>query len=196
MNYHAAKAYILDRLKHGLSERLSYHSLYHTLDVLHVTGELCQLENIAPHDTLLLKTAALFHDSGFMIDNKNHEELGCGIAREALPRFDYTRSEIDRICGMIMATKIPQSPQNKLEEIICDADLDYLGRDDFERIGQSLFQELQENKVLHTELAWNKLQVQFIGKHAYFTTTNKLRRESKKQAHLQALKVWLAEHAA
>ncbi len=194
MNYHAAKAYILHRLKHGLSKRLTYHSLYHTLDVLHVTGELCQLENITPYDTLLLKTAALYHDSGFLIHNKNHEELGCGIAREALTRFGYEPHEIERVCGMIMATKIPQSPQNKLEEIICDADLDYLGRDDFKRIGNTLFQELRTYHVLDTELDWNKLQIQFLSKHAFFTTTNKLRRDTQKQTHLVGLEQWVAEY--
>lgn len=195
MNYHAAKAYILNRLKHGLSEQLAYHSLYHTLDVLHITGELCELENVTAYDSLLLKTAALYHDSGFLISNKTHEELGCGIAKESLPNFNYTEEEINRICGMIMATKIPQSPQNKLEEILCDADLDYLGRDDFQRIGQTLFRELETYNILNTELAWNKLQVQFIGKHSYFTATNKFRREPKKQTHLQALKTWVASNS-
>lgn len=54
-----------------------------------------------------------------------HEFEGCLIARTALPGFGYTGEDI-MICGMIMATKIPQSPTNILEEIICDADLDYL----------------------------------------------------------------------
>ena len=192
MNYHAAKAYILGRLKEGLSERLTYHSLYHTLDVLQVTGELCQLEDVSPHDTVLLKTAALYHDSGFLISNKNHEQLGCGIARHALPRFGYSLAAIERICGMIMATKVPQSPQNKLEEIICDADLDYLGRDDFERIGTTLFEELKYYNVLETELAWNKMQVGFLNAHTFFTITNQNRREAKKQTHLQALEAWVA----
>ena len=35
------------------------------------------------------------------------------------------------------ATKIPQTPLTKLEEIICDADLDYLGREDFFEISRS-----------------------------------------------------------
>ena len=196
MNYQAAKAYILGRLKADLSERLTYHSLYHTLDVLQVTGELCQLENITDHETTLLKTAALYHDSGFLISNKNHEQLGCGIARHALTRFGYTLEEIDRICGMIMATKVPQNPHNRLEEILCDADLDYLGRDDFERIGTTLFEELKYYNILETELAWNKMQIGFLNAHTFFTATNKARREAQKQIHLQALEAWVAAVAA
>lgn len=192
MNYHAAKTYILSRLKEYLSEELTYHSLYHTLDVLQVTSELCQLENVTPYETLLLKTAALYHDSGFLISNKNHEQLGCGIVRHALVRFAYSLEEIEQICGMIMATKVPQNPQTKLEEILCDADLDYLGRDDFKRIGARLFEELKTYNVLETELAWNKMQVGFLNAHSFFTNTNKLRREPKKQIHLEELENWIA----
>lgn len=194
MNYHAAKAYILDRLGHQLDENLTYHSLSHTLDVLNITEELCLLEKISVYETMLLKTAALFHDSGFLINNKNHEELGCGIVREVLPRYDYTEIAIQKICDMIMATKIPQSPKNNLEKIICDADLDYLGRDDFYKIGNKLFQELKTYHVLSTETDWNQLQVKFIGAHHFFTTTNRTRREPKKQQHLKALKNWLLAH--
>lgn len=194
MNYHAAKAFIIDKLERELSDRLTYHGLHHTLDVLSVTKELCLLENVSPYEGMLLKTAALFHDSGFTINNKNHEELGCGIAREQLPSFGFSAEEIERICGMIMATKIPQSPQNKLEEIICDADLDYLGRDDFYTIGATLFEELKAYYVLDSLEAWNRIQVSFLEKHTFFTQTNRERRAPRKAQHLEALRELVATY--
>ncbi|HQU61268.1 MAG TPA: HD domain-containing protein, partial [Saprospiraceae bacterium] len=114
MNFHAAKAFILDKLERELSHKLYYHGVHHTLDVLYTIEELCYLEKVTPYEELLLKTAALFHDSGFIINNKEHERLSCQIARENLPGYGYTSAEIGRICGMIMATRIPQSPQNYL----------------------------------------------------------------------------------
>ncbi|MBX2928577.1 MAG: HD domain-containing protein [Saprospiraceae bacterium] len=188
MNYHAAKAFILDKLEQELSADLTYHGLHHTLDVLHVTEELCQLEAISPYESLLLKTAALFHDAGFTESNKDHEALGCAMVREHLPRYDFTPLEIERICGMILATKIPQSPGNFLEAILCDADLDYLGRSDFYDIGSTLFQELKIYNVLHREEDWNRLQVTFLEKHTFFTPTNLRRRAPGKQAHLNHLR--------
>lgn len=187
MDYHAAKAFIIDKLDQELAPHLVYHGLRHTLDVLQITQELCDLESVTPYETLLLKTAALFHDAGFVISNVNHEALGCGLVRQHLPRFGYSEAQIQRICGMIMATKIPQSPQNKLDEILCDADLDYLGRPDFYEIGAALFSELRHYKVLHTEEAWNRLQISFLEKHAFFTRTNKQRRSAQKEAYLQEL---------
>ncbi len=188
MNYHAAKAFILDKLERELSEQLTYHGLHHTLDVLYTTEELCYYERVPPYEALLLKTAALFHDSGFTISNKEHEVLGCRLAEQYLPQYDYTPLEINRICSMIMATKIPQSPANTLEKILCDADLDYLGRDDFYSIGATLFEELKSHNVLQTEEAWNTLQVNFLEKHTFFTRTNRRRRTPHKQRYLEELR--------
>lgn len=188
MNYHAVKAFILDKLERELSDKLTYHGLHHTLDVLSTTEELCYFEKVPPYDSLLLKTAALFHDAGFTVSNVSHETLGCDIARQHLPLYDYTLAEIEQICGMIMATKIPQTPHSYLEQILCDADLDYLGRDDFYSIGATLFQELKTYNVLQSEEAWNRLQVNFLEKHHFFTKTNRRRRTPQKQHYLQELK--------
>ena len=192
MNYHAAKAFILDKLERELSQKLSYHGLHHTLDVLYITEDLCFSEKIGPYHSILLKTAALFHDSGFTISNKNHEKLGCKIARANLPRYGYSDNEIDQVCGMIMATKIPQSPRNYLEKIICDADLDYLGRDDFYDIGATLFEELKAYNILESEEAWNRIQVDFLEAHQFFTKTNLKRRASRKEQYLEELKLVVA----
>ncbi len=194
MNYHAAKAFILDKLDRELSGQLAYHGVHHTLDVLYTTEELCYFERVTPYEAMLLKTAALFHDSGFTISNKEHETLGCQLAKQYLPRYDYTANEIERICGMIMATKIPQSPKNFLEQILCDADLDYLGRDDFYTIGATLFEELKSYNVLQTEEAWNNLQVNFLEKHAFFTRTNIRRRTPSKQRYLEELRKIVANY--
>lgn len=194
MNYHAAKAYIIDLLKQGLSSKLTYHGLHHTMDVLYITEELCLMERVTPYEAILLKTAALFHDSGFTISNQEHEQLGCSIAQKILPTYGYLPQEIEKICGMIMATKIPQSPKNYLEEIICDADLDYLGRDDFYDIGATLYEELKAYNVLKSTEAWNKLQVNFLEKHQFFTKTNQNRRTTKKQRYLDELKEIVATY--
>ena len=188
MDYHAAKAFILDKLSQELSPKLSYHGLHHTLDVLQITTELCALEHIGPYESILLQTAALFHDSGFILHNQDHENLSCSIAKSHLPRYGYSVNEIERICGMIMATKIPQTPENFLEAILCDADLDYLGRDDFYTIGTTLFRELETFGVLQGEEAWNRLQISFLEKHRFLTPTNILRRTAQKQVYLQELK--------
>ncbi len=195
MNYRAAKQFILQKLRSELSDKLSYHGLHHTLDVLKVAKELCSSERISRHDTMLVKTAALFHDCGF-VRNKHaeHESVGCIIARETLPGLGYKPEDIETICGMIMATKIPQSPKNLLEEIICDADLDYLGREDFRPIAATLFEELKAYHLLDEEKAWNRLQVSFLSAHKFFTATNKRLREEPKRLYLNALEATVSAY--
>lgn len=195
MDYRAAKHFILTKLSNELSEELAYHGVHHTVDVLKMATEIAEKEGIGGKNLLLVKTAAVFHDSGF-VKNKHdgHEAEGCLIARENLPRFDYSPSDIETICGMIMATKIPQSPKNLLEEILCDADLDYLGRDDFYSIGLTLCQELQAYHLLQGEQAWNRLQVSFLSAHRFYTTTNKLLREPVKLRYLENLRELVATY--
>ena len=191
MNYKGAKKYILERLRNELDKKYTYHGIHHTMDVWRIVVSLCKSEKISKRETILLKTAALYHDAGFMSIYKGHEEKGCELVSQILPDFGYSKEDIELIKGMIMATKIPQSPSNKLEEIICDADLDYLGRDDFESIAATLFLELQNCEMVTDIDVWNHIQVNFIGAHQYFTQTNKLSRESKKQEHLAELKLLL-----
>lgn len=194
MNYKGAKKYMIDKLEKELSPDLTYHGLHHTLDVLQTTVDLCQLEGVSDYETQLLKTAALFHDCGFTINSIDHEETGCKIARYDLVRFDYMPDEIDRICGMVMATKIPQSPKNKLEEILADADLDYLGRDDFWTIGATLFEELKAYNIIQDIETWNRIQIKFLEGHSFLTSHNIKRRKPQKMQHLEELKKIVATY--
>jgi len=188
MNYLAAQDHILNRLISDLSDELYYHGVHHTLDVIEVTKELSKLENISDYELTLLKTAACYHDCGFLISTKEHEKIGCGIVMESLPKFGYNEDEINIICDMIMATKIPQSPKNHLEQILCDADLDYLGREDFYPIGNTLFEELKAQKIVADSLTWNNIQIKFLESHQFHTNTNRERRTDQKLKYLSELK--------
>ena len=188
MNYQGAKKFIIKKLERELSDDLTYHGLHHTLDVLKSVIELCELERIPPYETTLVKTAALFHDTGFIVGSHRHEEYSCQIAAHYLPKFDYNEAEISRIQRMIMATKIPQQPEDKLSQLLCDADLDYLGREDFYSIGNTLYQELKTRSIVEEESTWMEIQINFLEQHQFFTETNKRRRAPQKLAYLGELK--------
>ena len=179
---------ILSRLENELDSRLGYHNITHTLDVLEQAEVLAGQEKIIDkHDLLLLKTAAVFHDSGFLFVYKNHEEKGCEIASESL-RNIFSEEDIKKVCGMIMATKIPQSPTTLLEQIICDADLDYLGRNDFEPISRNLYKEFLTFKIIPKDMIWDHIQIRFFESHHYFTGTSISKRNGEKLKHLNILK--------
>lgn len=187
MDFLTAKSFILNELD-ALSPALTYHGKHHTLDVLAVSEQLCLSEKVSERDTLLVLTAALLHDSGFLRHYRDHEAHSCRFAQEILPNYGYRGGAIRKICNLIKATKIPQSPKNLLEHILCDADLDYLGRTDFYDIGQTLFREMKLLKMIDTEDDWNKLQISFLEKHTYFTETNLQERTALKEKHLYQLR--------
>ncbi len=194
MEYRAAKHFIINELRRDLSPTLYYHGLHHTMDVLQMATSISVQEGIRGHDLALVKTAALYHDSGFLKNRHNgHEMEGCVIVRRHLPDFGYCDADIEAICGMIMATKIPQSPQNLLEKIICDADLDYLGRTDFYHIGNMLFEELKAYQLIGDFQSWNRVQVSFLTAHQFHTNTNKVLRNPVKLKHIEELKQKLTD---
>lgn len=188
MEFLKAKSHIQKRLKNELPKYLYYHSTEHIKDVYTAAKQIAASEGVKGENLKLLLIAAMYHDSGFMIQAKNHEKLSCTIVKETLPDFGFSAEQINKICGMIMATKIPQNPQNHLEEILCDADLDYLGREDFFTIGNHLFEELKTYKIVITKRDWNLLQIGFLEQHNYFTKTAIALRKPQKDKYLQLLK--------
>ncbi len=181
------KEFVINLLKDNLPNVYYYHNYEHTLYVLEKAREIGNYEGCSEKELNLLSTAALWHDTGYIKTYGNHEEESCTLARQYLPGYGFLTSDIETICGMIMATKIPQSPKNKLEEILADADLEYLGSDTFGIKAESLFREYQNIKPGLTEADWNKAQISFLQKHHYFTRFCKLNREQKKQIYLNQL---------
>lgn len=187
MHYQKVKEYVLKRLEAELPQNLYYHCINHTLDVCKAAEELASGENVKEQDLLLLRTAAIYHDIGFVVRYNNNEEVACQIASQTLPDFNYKPDDIEKICNMILATRIPQNPQTHLEQIMCDADLDYLGRIDFFDISQTLKQEWMEYGLICSDQEWNQKQVNFFKQHNYFTKTAKEKREPLKNQHLMEL---------
>ena len=188
MDFLKAKTYISKRLRKELPKHLSYHSTAHIKDVYESARRIGKSEGVSDLDLKLILIAAMYHDCGFTIQSKNHEKISCDIAKENLPNFGFSPEQIKTICGMIMATQVPQKPKNHLEEILCDADLDYLGRSDFFEIGNGLFHELKVYGIINTEEDWNQLQIRFLEQHHYFTKTSIANRKPLKDIHLSQLK--------
>lgn len=184
MNYEKARAYILERLRAELPGNLYYHCVEHTIDVCNAAERIGISEGIKGEELILLKTAALFHDSGFLTTYFKNEPAGVAIAKSALVAFGYTEQHLTIIEQIIMATQLPQTSKSLLEEVMCDADLDYLGRDDFHPIANALKKEFLEHKVVTSDKHWDEIQIAFLSKHAYFTKTAREQRELKKQQNL------------
>jgi class 3 adenylate cyclase len=184
---------ILDKLEKELPDFLHYHNVKHTVDIVTEVELIGWAEGCSDEEILLLKTAGLFHDAGHTIAYDNHEFHGTEMAKSFLPQYNYSESQIGRICDIIMATKLPPQPKDLLQKIICDSDLDYLGRSDFVPVSNTLYDELKAQNKIGTLNDWNKLQVKFISSHQYFTKTAQSLREVNKQKQIERIQSLITE---
>lgn len=187
-NYEEAKRYALGRLEQELSPLLYYHALRHTQDdVLPAIDRLAAHEGVDGEALMLLRTAGAYHDIGFIERYTANEEIAVRIAQSTLPDFGFTPEQIDVVRGIIMATRLPQSPHTHLEEIIADADLDVLGRTDYFVWNQALRDELNAYGMPSPDEEWYRQQLQFLQSHRYFTASAREMRDAQKQRNMAIL---------
>src|SRR5215467_4309572 len=131
MQFEKARQFIINKLNSELPKFLSYHNVQHTNEVIKYAERLAEEENITGDELVLLRTAALLHDTGYLEAYKGHEEISCSIAKTFLPQFEYSNFQIKRICELIMFTEVLQQPEDKSAQVLCDADLYYIGTSDY-----------------------------------------------------------------
>lgn len=196
---------MLNRLAQDLDPTLYYHGVLHTFeDVLPAVDRICKGEGVVASDRELLLAAAIFHDAGFLERYNGNESIGARMAAEALPNEGFSSPEIERVLDLILATELReidgvmlQVPgSDNLKRILCDADLDNLGRDDFFQVSDNLRRELEERGRKMTDLDWYSRQVLFVSQHRWFTETQRRERQPKKEENLRRLRSILARTAS
>ena len=195
MNLTGTRNFILEKLRKELKPTLYYHTLDHTIDVEDEVIRLCECEKTNLNLSIIIRTAALFHDAGMIITYDEHESASVDIAREILPQFQYTPEEIDLVSDLILVTKLPQRPTTHAEQIICDADLDNLGRQDFFLHSFRLKLEWELNGILTCDFKeWLNLQIKFLEDHTFFTEIAIATRQEKKMKNLSEIKEIIQVH--
>lgn len=187
MHFEQAYQDLMGKLEKELSPQLTYHNVGHTRDVVSCAKHLMVAEGLEASECEILKAAALFHDAGFLKGYDEHEMLSCEVAREMLPNYGYSPQQIEAVCRLIMVTKLPQKPETHAEEILCDADLYYLGTDQYTDGANGLAAELKAFGKMADETDWIKFQIDFLKKHRFFTLTAVKEQNARKNEHVQQL---------
>lgn len=178
---------IIEQLREKLPDYLTYHSIDHIIDVANVCNEYIEYYDIPEEMAKLLRIAAICHDYGFTESTLDHEERGI-VALQGLLTPILKKEEVETINGMIRATKVPQEPKTFYEEILADADLDYLGRKDYDEISAKLFKEYMHLGVVSNKIGWLDLQISFLENHKFHTDFAKKNREELKTKKIKELK--------
>lgn len=172
---------LLSKIKEYCKENYSqwpYHNFYHALDVFEIVTK--RGKTLSSQEQLLLQIAALFHD--IVVMHKSDDEINSAKVAESFLKNYLSKEEIEIIIWLIKSTKMPQRPKNHLQQILCDADLDNLGREDFFEKNQLLRHELnKENKE------WLKESLEFLKQHKYHTSTARKERNKGKEKNIKKL---------
>jgi HD superfamily phosphodiesterase len=180
--------FILEKLDKELPEDLFFHNVEHTSHVYAQVELLGRGEKVSDEELLLLRTAALLHDTGYIDGIDDHENRSVEYAREILPVYRYSEEQIERICNLIMSTKLPPEPKDLLEQIINDANLDHIGRVDFLIQSDKLFQEYRMRHKVKSKKEWNQFQINFLSDHEFYTDIAKRMREVTKEQQIENIR--------
>jgi class 3 adenylate cyclase/HD superfamily phosphodiesterase len=185
----------LNLLKSLLPEGILYHDLSHTYNVEKAAVRFAKLEGIEEESILLLQTAVLYHDAGFILQYNDNEHFAEQLARKTLPKYGYSEEQIEVIANIIASTAANNFPKTLLEKIMCDADHDYLGRADYYTVVAKLRTELENFGEIMNDATWIDFQLDYLEKkHRFFTETAKNIRLHGKKARIEELKKQLSTH--
>lgn len=175
--------YLLERFKsvaENIGPKLPYHNFQHIKEVYWASIIIAEDEEQLELEQFLLGTAALFHDVVYVTGRTDNEEQSAKVADRNMRWHGcstYQRNEVKRL---IMATKIPTRPKDLLEKILCDADLSYLGNENF--LGFLVRSDAYRREVNADEKTWYcKTQPRLLSKFRYYT-------KSARQAYQEGVK--------
>ncbi|MDD4817930.1 MAG: HD domain-containing protein [Victivallaceae bacterium] len=186
----------IDGIRKFASEQLArvpalylYHSGRHTLTVVKYAREFGELEGLSAVELDMLETAAWFHDLGYVECNAGHEAASARLAERVLPKFGFTAKQTELASGIIRTTKLPVLPATAMEKILCDADVEYIGRSEFYRSGMLLRQELSLLGRDFSELEWLDFEIKFLTGFRFFSAAARRLRSAGQLRRLRELEL-------
>ena len=184
-----AKTFVTVLFTDKLNKNIRFHTLEHTEEVVAACERMADYYHIPDEEQTALLVAAWFHDTGYTGGQaKDHETLSAQLATDFLATQNVSPETSGKVISCINATRMPQTPTNSLEKIICDADLFHLGTDAFRDKTNLLRKELKnfgDEEI--TKNDWWKINIEFLQAHKYFTTYGQETLQPIKEVHIKTL---------
>jgi predicted metal-dependent HD superfamily phosphohydrolase len=185
-----APAFVRDLFRSRLPEHYLFHSYDRTTDVVETCEEIGREVGLKRVNLEIVLLAAWFHDTGYTVADRGHEEHSAAIAAEFLKDRDVELEAIDAVVGCIRATGEGSTPRTILEEVVCDAALAFVGRKKFQG---SLRRLRMERELLAGgplgDREWTQWCVDFLKRVAYHTPSGRSQFGSRKAQHLLNLQI-------
>jgi len=185
----ATEEYVRDFIQKNVGAEYVFHDISHTVEVVTSANEIMQGYDLNEREVEILLIAAWFHDTGYSSGGPDgHELRSCEIAKKFLSKFDFTKEELEILCGCIMATKMPHVTNSLLEEIIADSDMSHLGRKSYwDRCGRLRQELLMTNSMMMSEQEWIDFEIDFMTNHRFHTDFASELYDKRKHKHIRQL---------
>jgi hypothetical protein len=168
---------VFESLLSNLPDSLHFHTIEYARKIYSQSFLLCRAEEVEQEDRLLIRTAALMLCTGLTQTYSNYQNRSSVISRDILPEFKYSETQIDKICNLIMSTKLPFQPNNQREKILIDSKMEYLGKPDYPARIKLLFQEMVETGTNLNGQQFKKQQLELLYTFDYYTIAARRLRE-------------------
>lgn len=184
-----AQDYACQLISTKISEDVTFHTLQHTREVVAACERIAETEELSEDDRLALLVAAWFHDTGYSAGHStNHEGASVQHLLDFFSSHPVPDEFSNKVKGCILATRMPQNPQTRAEEILCDADLFHLGSPYFKEKSRLLREELRRfNGEALSKKEWRQNNIAFLEAHNYFTSYGRKILQPAKEQHLALL---------
>jgi uncharacterized protein len=186
---------VLQTMREELDVHLFFHDIRHTLDVLEQAVAIGAREEVSPEELCLLKVAALYHDIGYIKGRKNHEDSSVKLFLQGANQFGLNDEHKSRIVSCIRSTNFFLKPEGQLEKIMADANLDYLGREDFIQIENTIYLEYLSDGDVTCRLEWYDRLLKYMQSHQFNTASSIIKRADKKMENLAYVKAMVKKYS-
>jgi class 3 adenylate cyclase len=169
--------FVMSHLEKELDKNLYFHNYEYACHLYEYAGLLAKATDLDMEETLLIRTAALFLNSGFTGGYENQENRSAEFARNILPEFNYSEKQISIISNLILSSKWPPEPNNLLEMVLYDTKMEYIGRADFIKLYKNLFHEQNHYNRSGDAQEFKQNQIDIILQYPFFTDSARRLRE-------------------
>jgi predicted metal-dependent HD superfamily phosphohydrolase len=184
----ASVHYVSNYVSSYLHPNFTYHNIVHAAYVAKAVNTLCTVMDVKEHQKNVLLLSAWFHDLGFTKNIEGHEEAGAELAQNFLRAKSIDEDDITAVRRCILSTRYPQGPTMLLEEIICDADLMYLGHKSYLITSAQLRKEWELTRYMtYNDAEWYKLNIHFVTAHHFHTPYCRSYMEERKKRNVELL---------
>jgi len=184
--------YILKMFDEEAPPNLYFHNSSFSKNTGNLVDLLSNAEKLSEEEYVNLKLAAIFLFTGFISDYNRPMEGSCQIIEEVLPKFGFTKKNVDAAKGII-TNSFSQKQESISDNILHDAIYDYFGRVDFIKLTEKLLKEETEYGMVSDSNAWMQNQRKVFAEHEFITSTAKLLRGVSVEDQTAAFEAFLKE---